>query len=267
MPELPEVETIKLQLRENILNKKIVKIEVKDKRVLKQIKPEEFILNVEGKTVNDIFRRGKVLIVKLSKDLFLIIHLRISGWLILGEKEEKLARVIFKFSHNKILNFCDQRVLGEIRLVENWQNLPIIKEMGPEPLEIKREEFIGLFKDKKTKIKPLLMDQNFLAGVGNVYAQESLFCAGIHPERSTQRLEIKELSKLYDCLISILKEAIEKKGSSVDTYRQIDGQEGNYVPFLKVYQRENKPCFRCNTPIKRKTISGRGTYFCPHCQK
>jgi len=267
MPELPEVETIKLQLRKNILNKKISEVIVKDKRLIKQISARSFKARVEGKTVKDILRRGKVLIIKLDDEMFIIIHLRISGWIILGKEIEKFSRVIFKLSDGKLLNFCDRRALGEVKLIDDWGALPIVKEMGPEPLELKKGAFIRLFDGKKTKLKPLLMDQSFLAGVGNVYAQEALFCAGIHPERRADDINDKDLSRIYDCLISILKHAIAKGGSSVDTYRQTDGKGGDYIPFLKVYQRDDEPCTRCKTPIKRKVIGGRGTCFCPKCQK
>ncbi len=266
MPELPEVETIRRQLEDTLKGKKVIDVVVKDKRIVKGIDASSFKLKVKGNLFQEILRRGKVLIVKLKDKLYLVFHLRISGWIIVSRQEEKFSRVIFKFSDGSFLNFCDSRALGEVRLVNDWQKLPIIKEMGPEPFDLKPGQFLSLFKEKKTKIKPLLMDQKFLAGVGNVYAQEALFCAGIHPERRTDRISEGEYKKLFQCLISILKKAIEKKGSSVDTYRQIDGKEGGFVPFLKVYQREGKPCIKCKTPIKRKMIGGRGTYFCPHCQ-
>ncbi|MCK4244828.1 MAG: DNA-formamidopyrimidine glycosylase [Candidatus Omnitrophica bacterium] len=267
MPELPEVETIKRQLKRGILNKKIKEVIVKDKRLIKGISPQIFKSKVEGKSIKDISRRGKVLIIKLEERLFLIFHLRISGLLILSKTTEDFSRVIFRLGDNRLLNFCDARVFGEIRLINDWQKLPFIKAMGPEPLELNKERFVKLFEGKKAKIKPLLMDQKLLAGVGNIYAQESLFCAGIHPERRADRVRSGELEKVHHCLTSILKEAIKKKGTSVDTYRQIDGQEGGYIPFLQVYQRENKPCLNCKTTIKRELIGGRGTYFCPHCQR
>jgi len=198
---------------------------------------------------------------------FIIFHLRISGWVMLSRDIEKFSRVIFRLSDGTMLEFCDQRALGEIRLVNDWRDLPVIKKMGPEIFDLKKEEFIELFKEKKTKIKPLLMDQSFLAGIGNAYAQEAVFCAGIHPERGTDSLSKKDINKIYDCLTAILKEAIKKKGSSLDTYRQINGTPGNYAPLLKVYGRKDKPCFRCGYSIEKKVIGGRGTYFCPHCQK
>lgn len=268
MPELPEVETIRGQLKEKILNKKIEEVLLTDKRLIKGMSAQAFKENVEGKFIEEVLRRGKVLILKLKDNGYLIIHLRISGWLVLNNiEQEKFSRVSFKLPDKLILHFCDSRVLGEIRLVDDWEMLPIVKTMGPEPLELKKEVFAGIFKGKKTKIKPLIMDQTFLAGVGNMYAQESLFCAGIHPGKNADKVTKEELCRLYNCLTTILKEAVDKRGSSVDTYRQINGKEGSYSAFLKVYQREGKPCLKCKIPIKRETIGGRGTYFCPNCQK
>jgi len=266
MPELPEVETIRQQLKREILKKKIEEVIIKDRRSLKAVSPAKFKKEVENQKFIDILRRGKVLIFKLKENLFVVVHLKLTGWFILSKKIEKFARIIFRFSDDRFLNFCDSRMFGEIKLVEEWQNLPIIKEMGPEPLELDFDRFFKLFERKKTKIKPLLMDQKFLAGIGNVYSQEALFCAKIHPERSADKISKQEYKELFRCLTSILKKAIEKKGSSVDTYRQIDGKEGEFIPFLKVYQREGLACVRCKTPIRRKNIGGRGTYFCPECQ-
>jgi len=267
MPELPEVVTIQSQLKNKILNKKIKEVVIKNKRIIKGISSKKFKSKTEGKTVKGILRRGKVLIIKLENDLFLIIHLRISGWLILSKKEENHARVIFKLADGQMLNFCDRRALGEVKLINDWQKLSIIQTMGPEPLELKKTDFIQLFRGRRAKIKPLLMDQRFLAGIGNIYAQEVVFCAGIHPERGVDKIKKEKLEKIYYCLTAILKQAITKKGSSVDTYRQTNGKKGNFIPFLKVYRKENEACIRCKKPIKRKVIGGRGTYFCPHCQK
>ena len=266
MPELPEVETIKRQLTRKISSKKITEVIISREKLIKEIPPQTFQVRVEGKSIKEVSRRGKVLIIKLEDKLFIIFHLRISGWLTLSEKIENFSAVAFRFADNKLLNFCDPRLFGEIRLIDNWQKLPFIEKMGPEPLNLSEEEFIGIFQGKKAKIKPLLMDQKFLAGIGNIYANEALFCAGIHPERKANTLEREELKKVYHCLLSILKDAIKKKGTSVDTYRQINGRNGGYAPFLKVYGRKNKPCFNCKTPISRKVIAGRGTYLCPHCQ-
>ncbi|MBU1121891.1 MAG: DNA-formamidopyrimidine glycosylase [Candidatus Omnitrophota bacterium] len=267
MPELPEVETIRLQLSRNVLGKKIKDIVVDDARVIKGVSKTVFKSKVENKTVKNIIRRGKVLIFELADDLYLVIHLRISGWLFLSKTYEKFCRVGFVLNNGKILNFCDSRVLGEIKLIDDWTNLALIKNMGPEPLGLSKQNFVKLFDKKTAKIKPLLMDQRFLAGVGNMYAQEAVFCAGISPQRRADKIDKKDIGRIYTCLIRILRKSIERGGSSVDTYRQLNGEKGKYKALLKVYQRQGKPCFRCKATIKRESIGGRGTYYCPKCQK
>lgn len=267
MPELPEVTTIREQLKRSVVNKRIKEVIIKDKRLVKEIPPQKFKSKLKGQIIKEVLRRGKVLILKLNERLYLVIHLRISGWLMLSKKEEQHARVIFVLSDKRLLSFCDMRALGEVKLVEDWKQLPIIKSMGPEPFEIKKEKFIELFKNRKAMVKPLLMDQRFIAGIGNIYAQEALFCAGIHPEKKASSIKKERLGKLYDCLITILKAAITKRGSSSNTYRQLSGEQGGYIPLLKVYQREDERCLRCKTLIKRKVTGSRGTYFCPRCQR
>lgn len=266
MPELPEVETIRRQLTRTIVKKRIEEVIVYDSRLVK-CEVKKFIRILKGARIEEVRRIGKVLVIQLDRDEFLVIHLRISGWLILSKNEEKFSRVVFIFDDGQRLSFCDQRALGHIQVTDDLDSLPLIKEMGIDALSIKENEFIRLIKSRKIKIKPLLMDQKFIAGIGNVYAQESLFCAGINPLRLANELDDREIKSLYRCLKDILTEAIKQKGSSVDTYRQINGEEGGYVPFLKVYQREGQPCVRCKTPIKRVVIGGRGTYFCKKCQK
>lgn len=266
MPELPEVETIRLQLQ-SITNKKISEVIIKDKRVIKDIKAEAFRLAVKNKKIKDVLRRGKVLIVELSDGNSIVLHLRISGWIIIGDGNEKYSRVVFCFSSGVCMSFCDSRVLGEIKLARDWKQVPIIKRMGPDPLELDKKGFLELFSGKKTKIKPLLMDQDFLAGVGNIYAQEALFCAGVHPERNADKITSAEMGKIYQCLVKILKDAIKNRGSSVDTYRAPDGSQDNYQDRLKVYGRQGEPCCKCKNPLKKKSIAGRGTCFCPYCQK
>ena len=266
MPELPEVETIKRQLEEKILNKEIVEIKINKKNVIKEPDFFEFKKGLEGEEIEEIIRRAKVLIFRLRKDRFLIIHLRISGWLLYGEEDER-ARVIFKFSNGKYLNYMDQRLLGELRLRRDFRDLKFIRELGPEPFEIREEDFRKIVKSKKGKIKPLLMDQTIISGIGNIYAQEALFRAKISPLRESPSLSDKEISLLYKSILEVLKEAIKYRGSSVDAYRDIEGKEGKMEERLKVYGREGKPCFVCKTPIKKITLGGRGTCFCPKCQK
>ena len=266
MPELPEVETIRRDLEKRVLNKKIVEVKIIKKKVIKEPNLFKFKKGLEGERVREILRKAKVLILKLRDDKFLIIHLRISGWLLYGEEDQK-ARVVFKFSDGKFLNYMDQRLLGELRLRKDFKDLKFIKELGPEPFEFKEEEFKKIVSSKKTKIKVLLMDQTLISGIGNIYAQEALFRARISPLRESSSLSSQEISLLFKSILEVLKEAIKYRGSSVDAYRDTRGREGGMEQRLKVYGRQGKPCFVCKTPIKKITLGGRGTCFCPKCQK
>lgn len=266
MPELPEVETIRKQLEEKVLNKKIIEVIVNNPKVIKEPKREDFIKGLNGVRIKNILRKGKLLILELSNNKSLCIHLKLTGQLIYPGNPE-LARLSLKLSDGKFLDYRDQRLLGELRLVDDWRSLKFIKELGPEPFELTLDKFKELLKDKKTKIKVLLMDQSFISGIGNLYAAESLFRAKIHPLRKANTLSEKEKELLFKEIISTLKEALQYKGSSVDQYVQLSGQPGDYIRYHKVYGRENQPCFVCKTPIKRISLGGRGTYFCPKCQK
>jgi formamidopyrimidine-DNA glycosylase len=157
--------------------------------------------------------------------------------------------------------------LGELRLLDDWRSLKFVKELGPEPSDLSHEQFKEMLANKKAKIKPLLMDQTFIAGVGNLYAAEALFRAKIHPERPAASLSDKEKEVLLKEIIDTLNEAMHYKGSSVDQYVQLSGKPGDYARYHKVYDRQGKPCLVCKASIKRISLGGRGTYFCPKCQK
>jgi len=266
MPELPEVETIRRDLERTVLGKKIKEIIINNPKIIKEPSPGEFKKRLKDVVIKKIMRKAKVLILELTSGDFLVIHLRLTGVLTYGEKRAD-ARINFLLSDNKYLNLSDQRLLGEIRIVKGWQELKFIKELGPEPFEIDENRFKEMVRRKKTKIKPLLMDQTFISGVGNIYAAEALFRAGIHPLRITSSLRDKEVESLYKEIKDILTEAIRYRGSSVDTYRDLSGEKGRFEKRLQVYRRENLTCFKCKTPIKRIVLGGRGTYFCPKCQK
>lgn len=266
MPELPEVETIKRELERVVLGKKITEVIVNNPKVIKELKKEDFVKGLKNVTIKNILRKGKLLILELSSGKSLAIHLKLTGQLLYPGNAQK-SRVSFKLSNGKFLDFNDSRLLGELRLLDDWQSLKFIKELGPEPFDLTQEEFKELLADKKTKIKPLLMDQTFISGVGNLYAAEALFRARIYPERPAINLSDKEKEVLFKEIKDTLLEAIQYKGSSVDQYVQLSGKLGDYVKYHKVYDREGKPCFVCKTPIKRISLGGRGTYFCPKCQK
>jgi formamidopyrimidine-DNA glycosylase len=285
MPELPEVETIKRQLRKTILGKKIASVIINRAQVIKEPAKDKFIKGIVGTSIKNIFRKGKVLIWELSNRKFLVVHLRMTGQLVLRlplgtspEREKRVeglvypgtgkqARVIFKLSDGKSLDFNDRRMLGELRLVDNWQAMKFFQELGPEIHDLNVGEFGKMLAVRKTKVKPLLMDQTFIAGVGNLYAVEALFKAKIHPLRSAASLSKKEQVALYSTIRNTLDEAIKHKGSSMDQYVTLTGEKGDYAKYHKVYDRKDEPCYICKSPIKRISLGGRGTYFCERCQK
>ena len=266
MPELPEVETIKRELEKAILGKKITDVIVNNPKVIKEPKKDDFVKGLKGKTIKSILRKGKLLILELSSEKSLTIHLKMTGQLIYPGNAEQ-GRISFKLSNGKILDFNDRRLLGELRLVDDWRDLKFIKKLGPEPFDLIESEFKQMLANRKVKIKPLLMDQTFISGVGNLYAAEALFKARIHPERPASSLSDEEKELLFKEIQDTLTEATHHKGSSVDQYVQLSGRPGEYVKYHRVYGRKDKPCTVCKTPIKRTTLGGRGTYFCPRCQK
>jgi formamidopyrimidine-DNA glycosylase len=266
MPELPEVETIKRELKKAVLGKKILEVCVRHPKVIRQPSVEKFKKELAGAAIKNILRKAKVLILELSNGKSLVIHLKMTGQIIYPGNG-KISRVTFKLSDGKILDFNDQRLFAELRLMDDWQDLKFIQGLGPEPFAITLKQFKEMLSQKKTKIKPLLMDQAFISGIGNLYAAESLFRAGIHPARPATSLTDKEKEILFKEIKDTLQEAIEHRGSSVDQYVQLSGLPGGYVKYHKVYDRQGKPCLRCKTLIKRIALGGRGTYFCPRCQR
>ncbi|MDI6606131.1 MAG: DNA-formamidopyrimidine glycosylase [Candidatus Omnitrophota bacterium] len=266
MPELPEVETIKRELQKAVLGKKISGVSVHHSKVIRQPSPAQFSKGVTGARIKKILRKAKVLILELSNGKSLTIHLKMTGQLIYPGSNAKNARVSFCFSDGSKLDFCDQRLFAELRLLDDWHALKFIKGLGPEPFDLDVQRFKEMLSKKKGKIKPLLMDQTFIAGIGNLYAAESLFRARIHPGRRACSLSDKAKEALFKQINKTLRDAIKHRGSSVDQYLQLNGSAGNYLKYHQVYDRKGKPCFVCKTPVKRITLGGRGTYFCPKCQ-
>ena len=266
MPELPEVETIKRELEKAVVGKKITEVCVHVPVVIRQPSPQVFKKELTGARIERILRKAKILIIELSNGKSLTIHLKMTGQLVYPGNG-KTSRVSFKLSDGKYLDFFDQRLFADLRLLDDWRQLPFIRGLGPEPFDISVEQFKEMLAKKKTKIKPLLMDQTFISGVGNLYAAEALFRAKIDPQRSSSSLSDKESALLLKETQQTLREAIEHKGSSVDNYVQLTGLPGGYVKYHKVYDRQGKPCIICKTAIKRIALGGRGTYFCPKCQK
>ncbi len=268
MPELPEVETIKKDLEKSILGRSVRKVEVNKPRIIKEPSPKKFKQELKGKSFREIIRRGKYLIFRLSSRKFLIIHLRLTGQLIYGEKDDK-NRLNLLLSNSKYLNLNSRRMLTEARLVDDWKKFPGIAKLGYEPLskEFNLKVFAEGVSRKKKNIKALLMDQTFIAGVGNIYSQEALFRARIDPRQSACSLNKGEINRLYAVLRKILQNAVKDRGSSVDTYTDGRGKKGVFHLRLKVYGRQGQRCPSCGRPLKKVTIEGRTTCFCPRCQR
>ena len=266
MPELPEVETIKRDLEKVLLGKRITDVCIHNPKVIRQPTADKFKKGLIGAVIKSILRKAKVLIIEFSNGKFLAVHLKMTGQLVYPGDGTR-SRVSFHLSDGKNLDFNDQRLFGELRLVDDWRSLKFIQNLGPEPFDISLGQFKEMLSKKKTKIKPLLMDQAFISGIGNIYAAESLFRAGIHPARPANSLSDKEKELLFQEIKATLKEAIQSGGSSIDDYVRLSGEQGGYVKYHKVYGREGKPCLVCKGPIKRIALSGRGTFFCPECQR
>ncbi|MCJ7654751.1 MAG: DNA-formamidopyrimidine glycosylase [Dehalococcoidia bacterium] len=213
-------------------------------------------------------RRGKYLIFHLSSHEVLIIHLKMAGALLLNPKEaDRHTRVIFHLDNGSQLVFTDRRRLGAIWLLENEQT--ITGKLGPEPLtpEFTAETLAKRLQKHKAPIKAVLLDQAFIAGIGNMYADEALFAARIHPLRKANSLSSQEIKNLHKAIVDVLRSAIDSKGASINTYKRPDGELGSAHSNFSVAHRGGKLCPICDTPIQRLAIRNRGSYFCPKCQK
>jgi formamidopyrimidine-DNA glycosylase len=275
MPELPEVETVKRGLARSVLGKRIEEVNIFDPSLVKKPGNRTFVRGLLKKRIVQVGRRGKYLLIYLDSHRVWVVHLRMTGRMLFNDdgrpKADKSTRVILTLSGGKqgrsYLSFSDTRRFGEWYLVRRPEEVPLIFKMGPEPLEIGRDEFAIKVKEKNRQIKSLLLDQEFLGGIGNIYACEVLFRTGLHPKRRASRISISNIKRLRDNIQAVLKEAIRVGGSSVRNYRRSDGSEGWFALKLAVYGRAGSPCPRCGATIKRAEISGRGTFYCPGCQR
>lgn len=263
MPELPEVEVISRILREVVINATIAQVEIEDEN-LKQCDLDSLV----GKKFVQINRRGKYLLFKLSPSHILIVHLGMTGKLF-WEKELNLSKKHLRAAFmcdRGTLAFYDQRRFGSLEVAENSKKL---SHLGIEPLSLNfnPDALYSLTVGSSAQIKNLLMNQCNIAGIGNIYAQEILFKAGIHPQREACTLSRKEVNGLVKETKSTLTEAIKRGGSTIRDYEKQDGEPGEFQKFLKVYGREDDSCPRCGTEIKRIKQAGRSTYFCESCQK
>lgn len=292
MPELPEVETTIRELRNKVVGQKIKDVWTDSRKIIKRPKSfRVFKKQLKGAKIQSIRRRAKNILIDLSGNKTLLVHQKMTGHLLFGEwrliKERWISKIagpllndprnqflhlVFFFEHNKQLALSDQRKFAKVELwnKDELENSKDFKNLGPEPLE---KEFTFkkfkevLTKKKKGKIKQILMDQKIIAGIGNIYSDEILWEAKIHPFQDISKLSEIELKKIYQAIKNILKGAIRLKGTSISSFRRPAGNTGGYQFQREVYQREGERCFRCRTKIKRKKMSGRSTHFCPQCQK
>jgi formamidopyrimidine-DNA glycosylase len=274
LPELPEVETVRKTLEALVIGKKISEVSVFWPKMVKMpVETEQFTDALRGQTILEIGRRGKFLI--FYTDVFaLVSHLRMEGKYGVfksAESIDKHTHVIFRFTDGSELRYKDVRKFGTYHLYKKGDefNEPPLAGLGPEPFS---EAFtlVGLTeKLRKTnrKIKPTLLDQKVLVGLGNIYVDEALFRARIHPERLSSSLSDEEILQLHKEIINTLSEAVEKGGSTIRSYVNSQGQIGMFQLELNVYARHKAPCKQCGTEIEKNVVGGRGTHFCPKCQK
>jgi formamidopyrimidine-DNA glycosylase len=272
MPELPEVETIARTLEPAIRGRVIAGIELLYRPLLRR-GGRKGLEGMKGRSVLGVRRRGKMLLIACEGDRTLVFHLKMTGQFSLaapGKARDKHTRLVVRFEDgaNELL-FRDVRKFGFLLCLEG-DPMAVCGELaclGPEPLEAGLEEFAALFARRKGLIKSLLLDQTVIAGIGNIYADEMLFEARIHPETPASSLGKKRVERLYDSMKKILALAIAEKGSTLQDYRDAEGKAGNFQFFHRVYDRKGEPCIVCATPIRMTRIGGRSSHFCPRCQR
>jgi formamidopyrimidine-DNA glycosylase len=286
MPELPEVESVARSLRRRVLGLRIAGVEAippkgkagrgpatgwgggREARAARALPLSTLV----GRTIDKVGRRGKNLVLECG-DAALLFHLKMTGrflWSRPGRPRGKHVHLVLSFKRPaRELHFEDVRKFGLVRCrpLDGLSSCPELGTLGPEPFDIGPEAFAARLKDRRGRTKSVLLDQSFLAGVGNIYADEALFAAGVHPLASAARLSRPRADKLRAELLDVLSRAIAAGGSSVRDYRDADGELGSFQDEHRVYGRAGEPCPRCGDPIRRAVIGGRGSHFCPRCQK
>ena len=269
MPELPEVETVRNELLPHVIGRHITGLTLVWEGIVKEPSAEEFLSHVIGQKIEDITRRGKYLMVRLGSGEYLVIHLRMTGSLLLKPapaEPYKFIRAIVHLDKETGLYFRDPRKLGVMWLVEDTNS--IVGKLGPEPLEadFTPQVLAQRLNNHIAPVKALLCDQTLIAGIGNMYADEALFTARIHPLRSGKGLSQDEVEGLHNAIQQVLWAAIGNKGASIVNYYRPGGELGTAHFEFKVAHRRGENCPVCGTPITRIVVRNRGTYFCPKCQ-
>jgi len=272
MPELPEVETVVRGLREKIAGLTLDRVTCRHPKI-NHDNPRHWCRSLAGRQVFDVRRRGKNILIDLSGGLTLWVHLKMTGHFHLPAADTLPGRhdlVCFDLRDQECqLRFQDTRRFGRVRLLPTATVMEQkgLADLGPEPLEIDRSDFAARVQRSARMIKPALLDQRFLAGIGNIYADESLFRAKIHPRQRTCDLSLPRINALHAAIREILTTAIANMGTTVDSYAGINGEAGGFQTYLQVYGRAKQPCPRCGAAIRREVIGSRSAHFCPRCQR
>jgi formamidopyrimidine-DNA glycosylase len=262
VPELPEVETVVRSLRGGLVGRRVRNAEFRKGRVLIG-SPDRIAGHIEGQKIHRIDRMGKFIAIRLDRGV-LTVHLGMTGKLLLNAPATKWTHAIIALDRG-VLVYEDPRQFGRI---EYGPDIPArVARLGPEPLETTLEEFARRVQQRKSAIKAVLLNQAVVRGVGNIYADETLFRAGVHPKRKASSLGWVRLERIFRAMQEVLAEAIESRGSSISNYVDAEGRAGNFQMLHRVYQRTGEPCPKCGSPIKRMIVAQRGTHYCAKCQR
>jgi formamidopyrimidine-DNA glycosylase len=263
MPELPEVETVRRALEPHVRGRRIVRAEFYERRVLRG-DPEETAARLRGQRIRAVGRRAKHLLVEMESSLVLAVHLGMTGVLAWGGRRGPHTRALLVLDRGRVV-YDDPRMFGRIELCTALPER--IARLGPEPLEIAAAEFVLRLRGRRGAVKPLLLNQTFLGGLGNIYADEALFRAGIHPRAIAAGISPERARRLLRAIRRVLRAAIASGGTTVSDYLDADGRPGGFQFELRAYGRTGEPCPRCRAPIRRIVIGQRSTHFCARCQR
>jgi len=273
MPELPEVETVKETLKKLVLNKKINNAVILYPNIIDTPNLEEFIEKIKNQTIHNIHRKGKWLMFELD-EYYLLSHLRMEGKYIIrnnGEPYEKHEHVIFELSDNTELRYKDTRKFGRMHLIkkDELDTCKALSNVGLEPFSetLTSKYLLNKYKAKKIPIKTVLLDQSIIAGIGNIYADEILFLCKLNPLKQTNLITKKEADEIIKYTKEVLEKAIISGGTTIRSYESSEGVHGRFQQQLLVHNKEHDECLNCHTEIIKITVGGRGTYYCPKCQK
>jgi formamidopyrimidine-DNA glycosylase len=276
MPELPEVETVRRDLEKEAVGRRVKSVEVSGNRSIRRhTTKKQFISRIEGQKIDAVERRGKNLLLSLGAD-WLVVHLGMSGQLLKAAPRDAVAKhthVTISFTQGGQIRFVDPRTFGELYVVAKdnvAEEAPELSDLGFDPIEdvMSWNEFGNRLIARRVKLKTLLMDQKFVAGIGNIYSDEILWAAGLRYDRGSETVSTQEVRRLYRAMGEVLQEAIKLRGSSLadEQYRDLYGNVGTFQNEHKVYAREGEPCRRCRHIIERVKWQGRSAFYCPGCQ-